>query len=183
MSGCPSSIVYCDFGLCCGCGSDPNECPPPPPPPPPPSSYTGIITVVNAPMLPPHPPVPPYNQLPPPLPAPYLPPHAPVPPTMAYDDTPPLQTIPRQCVAFADKVYDSPLPVAQQPEPHKVPSKRYEAPALMGLVSTIQDPPPAPPALQHPLEPSRDSKPSMEYYSQEHHHQEYILTEGSYILN
>ncbi|CAL5065012.1 unnamed protein product [Urochloa decumbens] len=180
MSGCPSSIVYCDFGFCCGCGSDPNECPPPPPP----SSYTEVITVVNAPiMLPANPPVPPYNQPPPPLPAPYLPPHAPVPPTMAYDDTPPLQTIPRQCVPFANKVYDSPLPVAQQPEPHKVPSKRYETPAL-GMVPTIQDLPPDPPALQHPLEPSRDdSKPNMEYYSQEHHHQEYILTEGSYILN
>ncbi|CAN6210375.1 unnamed protein product [Urochloa humidicola] len=113
MSGCPSFIVYCDFGFCCGCGSDPDECqlPPPPPPLPPPPSYTEVITVVQAPMLPAHPPLP-YNQLPPPLPAPYLPPHAPVPPTMAYDDTPPLpQTIPRRCVPLADKVYDSPLPV------------------------------------------------------------------------
>ncbi|CAN6173925.1 unnamed protein product [Urochloa humidicola] len=180
MSGCPSFIMYCDFGLCCGCGSDPSECPPPPPPPPllPPSSYTEVITVVNAPILPAHPPVP-YNQLPPPLPAPYLPPHAPAPPTMAYDTPPRLETIPRQCVPFADKVYDSQYQVAQQPEPHKLPSKRYETPAL-GMVPATQDPPSTPPALQHPMYTLRDSKPSMKYYSQEHHHQEYILTEGGY---
>ncbi|RLN34621.1 vegetative cell wall protein gp1-like [Panicum miliaceum] len=118
-------------------------------------------------MLPAHPPIP-YNQLPPPLPELHLPPQAPMPPTMAYDSPTLPQTIPRRCVPFADdEVYNSPLP-----EPPQVPSKRYETPAL-GMVPTHAPSPAAdvdPPALhQGPLEPSRDQKLSMEYYSQEQH--------------
>ncbi|PVH64246.1 hypothetical protein PAHAL_2G221400 [Panicum hallii] len=171
MSGCPSFIVQCDFGFCCGCDSDPECQPPPPPPPPPQPSYTEVITVVNAPMLPAHPHIP-HNQPPPPLAEPHQPPEAPMPATMAYDKPALPQTIPRQCVPFADEVYNSPLPVPRQPKPPKVPSKRYETPAL-SMVPT-QAPAPAanvdPPALhQGPLEPSRDPILSMEYYSQEQH--------------
>lgn len=211
MSACPSCIVYCDFGFCCGSASDDDlEChvpPPPPPPLPPPPPCHGhtdqVITVVNAPIQLPPPPHPqvivPYNQLPPPLPAPpHLLPPAPT-TTMVYDTPPPLQAIVprRQCVPPPlppAEVYDdgcsSPLSVrksALQPK-FGAPSRRHEtdddpaAPALSMVPTKAASTPAAcdvapPPVLQHPVEPSTDFELGMEYYSQQHH-QEYFLMQG-----
>ncbi|OQU89247.1 hypothetical protein SORBI_3002G164833 [Sorghum bicolor] len=178
MSACPSCIVYCDFGFCCGNASDDDlefHAPPPQPQPQPPChGHTEVITMVNAPIqLPPPPQHPhvivPYNQLPPaPLPAPpHLLPPAP---------TTTMTIIPRQCAPPPlppAEVYDdgsSPLPVSKSTQQPNFgvppPSRRHEtdgdpaAPPLRMVPTTKAASTPAAsdvaaPALQH-VEPSLD---------------------------